>query len=74
MMVVNAQPRAGAKCKAGDTVAVLMELDEDKRTVARPANLLKIIDCDPKARESWPKLSFLLNRKNMCERSRALRG
>ena len=58
MMVVNAQLRAGAKCKAGDTVAVLMELDEDKRTVARPANLMKIIDCDPKAREFWPKLSF----------------
>jgi len=74
MRVVNAQLRAGAKCKAGDTVAVLMELDEDKRTVARPANLMKIIDCDPKARESWPKLSFLLIRKNMCGRSRALRG
>jgi hypothetical protein len=58
MMVVNAQLRAGAKCKAGDTVAVLMELDEDKRTVEVPAYLMKIIDCDPKAREFWPKLSF----------------
>ena len=58
MMVVNAQLRAGAKCKAGDTVAVLMELDEDKRTVGVPAYLKKIIDCDPKAREFWPKLSF----------------
>jgi hypothetical protein len=58
MMVVNAQLRGGAKCKAGDTVAVLMELDEDKRTVEVPAYLKKIIDCDPKAREFWPKLSF----------------
>jgi hypothetical protein len=58
MMVVNAQLRAGAKCKAGDSVAVLMELDEDKRTVAVPAYLMTIIDCDPKAREFWPKLSF----------------
>ena len=58
MMVVNAQLRAGAKCTAGDTVAVLMELDEDKRTVEVPAYLKKIIDCDPKAREFWPKLSF----------------
>ena len=58
MMVVNAQLRAGAKCKAGDTVAVLMEIDEDKRTVAVPAWLKKIIAGDPKAKEFWPKLSF----------------
>jgi hypothetical protein len=58
MMVVNAQLRAGAQCKAGDTVTVLMELDEDKRTVEVPAHLKKIIDRDPKAREFWPKLSF----------------
>ncbi len=58
MMVVNAQLRAGAKCKAGDTVNVIMELDEDKRTVEVPAYLKKIIDWDPKAREFWPKLSF----------------
>lgn len=58
MMVVNAQLRAGAKCKAGDNVTVLMELDEDKRTVEVPAHLKKIIDRDPKAREFWPKLSF----------------
>jgi Domain of unknown function (DUF1905)/Bacteriocin-protection, YdeI or OmpD-Associated len=58
MMVVNAQLRAGARCKAGDTVAVLMELDVDKRTVEVPAYLKKIIDRGPKAREFWAKLSF----------------
>ncbi len=58
MMVVNAELRAGAKCKAGDIVTVLMELDDDKRTVEVPASLKKIIDRDPKAREFWPKLSF----------------
>ena len=58
MMVVNAQLRAGAQCKAGDTVTVLMELDEEKRTVEVPAYLKKIIDRDLKAREFWPKLSF----------------
>ena len=58
MMVVNAQLRAGAKCKAGDTVAVLMELDEDERTIDLPGYLKKIIHSDPKAREFWPKLSF----------------
>ena len=58
MMVVNAQLRAGAQCKAGDTVTVIMELDEDKRTVEVPAYLKKIIAGDPKAREFWPKLPF----------------
>jgi hypothetical protein len=58
IMVVNAQLRAGAKCKAGDTVTVLMELDDDKRTVEVPAGLKKVIDRDPKTREFWPKLSF----------------
>jgi Bacteriocin-protection, YdeI or OmpD-Associated/Domain of unknown function (DUF1905) len=58
MMVVNAQLRAGARCKAGDAVTVQMELDEEKRTVEVPANLKKIIDGDPRAGESWSKLSF----------------
>ena len=58
MMVVNAQLRAGAQCKPGDTVTVLMEIDEDKRTVEVPRDLKKIIAGDRKAREFWPKLSF----------------
>jgi len=58
MMVVNAQLRAGAKCKGGDTVDVLMELDEEKRTVEVPAYLKKIIAGDAKAKDAWPKLSF----------------
>ena len=58
MMVVNAQLRAGAKCKGGDTVAVLMEIDEDERTVEVPSYLKKMIESDPKAKEFWAKLSF----------------
>ncbi len=58
MMVINAQMREGACCKAGDRVAVLMELDGDKRTVEVPAYLRKIIVGDPKAKEHWSKLSF----------------
>jgi hypothetical protein len=58
MMAVNAELRAGAKCKAGDSVSVVMELDKEVRTVEVPAYLRKIINSDPKAKESWPKLSF----------------
>ncbi len=58
MMGVNAELRAAAKCKAGDTVDVVMELDEDKRSVVLPTYLKKIVSGDPKAAEFWPKLSF----------------
>jgi hypothetical protein len=58
MMVVNAQLRTGAQCKAGDTVSVLMALDEDERTVDVPGYLKKIIAGDPKAGKFWSKLSF----------------
>ena len=58
MMVVNAEVRAGAKCKAGDTVSIVMELDGDVRKVEVPAYLQKLIAADPKAKEFWAKLSF----------------
>jgi hypothetical protein len=58
MMVVNAEIRQGADCRAGDTVEVAMELDEEKRTIAVPAYLRKIINADPKAKEAWPNLPF----------------
>lgn len=58
MMAVNAQMRAGARCKAGDRVSVVMELDEGERKVELPDSLKKIIESDPKAREAWGKLSF----------------
>ena len=58
MMVVNAELRAGAKCKAGDTVSVVMELDEDVRKVELPAYLKKIIAADPATKDAWERLSF----------------
>src|SRR5271165_5860231 len=53
MMAVNAGLRAGGKCKAGDTVKVVMELDEEERNVEVPAHLKKIIYSDPQAKERW---------------------
>jgi hypothetical protein len=58
MMAVNAQMRAGAKCEAGDTVDIVMELDQDERKVEVPPYLKKAIAADSKAKETWPKLSF----------------
>lgn len=69
MMVVNAQLRAGAQGKAGDTVAVVMELDEDKRTVEVPAYRKKILTAT--SRPGSPgRSSRLPIRRNMCRRSR----
>src|SRR5579862_5018335 len=58
MMAVNAQLRAGGKCKAGDVVDVVLELDEEERKVEVPAYLKKIINSDAKAQAFWSKLSF----------------
>jgi hypothetical protein len=73
MMVINAQMRAGAHCMAGDTVAVLMELDPDKRTVDVPAYLKKTIAGDPKAKEYWSKLSFTHQKEYVREIENAKR-
>ena len=58
MMVVNADLRAVAKCKAGDTVSVVMELDDAPRVVELPTHLKKILAGDPDANDAWAKLSF----------------
>lgn len=58
MMVVNRQMREGAKVKAGNVVSIVIELDEDKRTVDVPTWLKRIIQADAKAKAAWPKLSI----------------
>jgi Bacteriocin-protection, YdeI or OmpD-Associated/Domain of unknown function (DUF1905) len=58
MMVVNAELRAVARCKAGDTVSVVMELDTGERKVELPADLKKLITADPVTKQAWDKLSF----------------
>jgi len=58
MMVVNAQLRAGAKCKAGDTVSVVMQLDDEERKIELPPKLKKIIAADPEAKQGWAMMSF----------------
>jgi hypothetical protein len=72
-MVVNAGMRDGAKCKAGDTVSVVMELDTVERTVEVPAYLKKIISADPKAKEFWEKLSFTHKKEYVREIEEAKR-
>ena len=58
MMPVNKTLCAGAGVKPGDTVEVMMEQDEEERTVDAPPVLKKELAKNKTARANWEKLSF----------------
>ncbi len=58
MMPVRKSLRDGAGVKPGDTVSVVMERDEDKRTVEAPPLLKKELAKSKTAQASWQRLSF----------------
>ena len=58
MMPVNKLLRAGAGAEPGDMVDVVMERDEDERTVEAPALLKKALAKNKSAQANWEKLSF----------------
>jgi len=57
-MAVNIAMRDGAKAKAGDVVDVVIERDEEPRTVEAPPELEKELTKSKIARERWEKLAF----------------
>lgn len=57
-MAVNKEMREGAGAKAGDEVDVVMERDEEARTVEAPLELAKELAKNKKAQERWDALSF----------------
>jgi Domain of unknown function (DUF1905)/Bacteriocin-protection, YdeI or OmpD-Associated len=64
-MVVNRTIRQGAGVKAGDTVSVVMERDEEERTVDPPPLLLKELRKSKAAKANWERESFT-NKKEMA--------
>jgi ribosomal 50S subunit-recycling heat shock protein len=58
MMVVNKSLRAGAKCKAGDLVDIVLQRDREERVVEVPEYLSKLIAADKAAKATWDSLSF----------------
>ncbi len=58
MMPVNKKLCEGAGVRPGDTVDVVMERDEEERTVEAPAVLKKELAKNKAARANWEKLSF----------------
>jgi hypothetical protein len=58
MMPVNKVLCQGAGVQPGDFVDVVMERDEEERTVEAPPELAKELAKSKKAQERWEKLSF----------------
>jgi hypothetical protein len=58
MMPVNKTLRAGAGVEPGDTVEVVMERDEEERTVEPPPELKKALAKSKSAQAHWDRLSF----------------
>ena len=62
-MVVNHAMREGAEVKAGDTVKVVMERDDQPRTVDPPALLKKELAKSKTAQANWEKQSFTFKKE-----------
>jgi hypothetical protein len=58
MMPVNRKLCDGAGVEPGDTVDVVMERDEEERTVEPPAPLKTALAKNKTAKANWEKLSF----------------
>jgi hypothetical protein len=58
MMPVNKMLRQGAGAQPGDLVDVVMERDEEERTVEAPPLLKKALAKNKVAQANWQKLSF----------------
>jgi len=57
-MPVNKTLRDGAGVKAGDIVEVVMERDEEKRSVEVPAMLKKALTKNRVAKANWERMAF----------------
>ncbi len=65
-MPVNKELREGASCKAGDTVDVVMERDEEERSVEPPPLLQAALAKSKAATANWEKMSFT-NKKEIAK-------
>ena len=58
MVGVSAENRAAAGVAGGDEVDVVIELDTAPREVSVPVELAAALDAEPKARETFDRLSY----------------
>ena len=62
-MVVNRQMREQMGVAAGETVSVVMERDDEPRTVEVPDDLDRALRAAPRALDAWERLSFTHKRE-----------
>ncbi|MFL6215241.1 MAG: DUF1905 domain-containing protein [Blastocatellia bacterium] len=64
-MVVNRQMREAGGLSAGQTVSVVMERDDEPRSVEVPADLQAALAASQGAQEAWARLSFTHQREDV---------
>ncbi len=64
-MVVNRHLRAAAGVSGGETVPVVMERDDEPRTVEPPADFARALRADGDAQAAWDKLSYTHRREHV---------
>ncbi len=57
-LVVNRQMREGAKIKAGETISVMMERDDEPRVITPPEDFARALKANKTALAAWDKLSY----------------
>lgn len=62
---ISAAHRAAARISEGDIVEIEVELDEEPREVAEPAELAEALNNSPQARMAFDRLPFGLRQKHV---------
>src|SRR5256714_8073325 len=57
-MAVNKETRAGAKAKAGDTITIIMQRDDEPRIITPPPDFARALKANKTAQAAWDKLSY----------------
>lgn len=57
-LVVNRDMREGAKIKAGETISVMMERDDEPRVITPPKDFARALAANKAALAAWDKLSY----------------
>ncbi len=57
-MVVNRAMRESANVNAGEEIRVVMERDDEPRTITAPDDLLQALSAHPAARTRWENLNY----------------
>jgi hypothetical protein len=57
-LVVNRDMREGAKIKAGETISVMMERDDEPRVITPPKDFARALAANKTALAAWDKLSY----------------